>query len=263
MRLNPAGWRWTSDMMIDIHSHILPGVDDGSENFEKTLAMLEMACESGVSTIVATPHCMPGVYNNVVSEKLEDKWERFIARITPYEFPLRICRGMEVMLTDETLRLIRNKTVWPLNDSRYLLVEFAFDEDPEFCRKALKKVMEYGYVPVVAHPSRYYFVQSWPQIVYDWYMMGCAIQVNKGSLLGRFGRKEYNIAHSLLEHGLVTCVASDAHGARQRTTRMNELWEMLAERYGENYAYMLMQENPARILNNSTLVGYEPIAYED
>lgn len=250
-------------MMIDIHSHILPGVDDGSENFEKTLAMLEMACDSGVSTIVATPHCMPGVYNNIVSEKLEEKWKKFIGLINRYELPLQICRGMEVMLTDETLGLIRKKNVWSLNGSRYLLVEFAFDEDPDFCREALKKVKAYGYVPVVAHPSRYYFVQSWPQIVYDWYMMGCAIQVNKGSLLGRFGRKEYNTAHSLLRHGLVTCVASDAHGIRQRTTRMDELREMLAERYSENYAYMLMQENPSRILNDSTLVGYEPIAYED
>ena len=249
--------------MIDIHSHIFPGVDDGSNSFEKTLAMLEMAYESGVSTIVATPHCMPGIYNNIVSDKLKEKWNRFHDRIYKYEIPVHIRRGMEVMLTDETLELIHRKRVWSLNGSRYLLVEFAFDEDPEFCEEALKKVKEYGYVPVVAHPSRYYFVQSWPQIVYDWYMMGCAIQVNKGSLLGKFGRKEYNTAHSLLRHGLVTCVASDAHGVRERTTRLDELYEMLNERYGEDYAYMLTQENPSRILGDSTLVGYEPVPYED
>lgn len=249
--------------MIDIHSHILPGVDDGSDSFEKTMAMLNMAYESGVSTIVATPHCMPGMYNNIASDKLQEKWIRFHDRIYKYGVPVHIRRGMEVMLTDETLKLIRKKMVWSLNGSRYLLVEFAFDENPEFCEEALKKVQEYGYIPVVAHPSRYYFVQAWPQIVYDWYTSGCAIQVNKGSLLGSFGRREYNTAHSLLRHGLVTCVASDAHGTGARTTRMDELADMLEEQYGRDYAYMLTRENPERILNNDTLVGYEPIPYED
>ena len=263
MRLNPAGWQWISEIMIDIHSHILPSVDDGSDSFEKSMAMLQMAYESGVSTITATPHCIPGVYNNIASDKLEEKWRRFLDRVYSYGVPVHICRGMEVMLTDETLELIRKKKVWSLNGSRYLLVEFAFDEDPEYCEEALKKVMEYGYVPVIAHPSRYYFVQAWPQVVYNWYMAGCAIQVNKGSLLGRFGRKEYNTAHSLLRHGLVTCVASDAHGVRQRTTCMDELYDILKESYGDNYTYMLMQENPERILSDRTLVGYEPFPYED
>ena len=249
--------------MIDIHSHILPDADDGSESFEESLKMLETAYESGVTTIVATPHCMPGIYHNIVSDKLTDRWNRFRDKAYAYETPVHLRKGMEVMLTDETLALIRKKKVWSLNDSRYLLVEFAFDEDPEFCNEALKKVMEYGYVPVVAHPSRYYFVQSWPQIVYEWYTAGCAIQVNKGSLLGRFGRKEYNTAHSLLRHGLVTCVASDAHSARYRTTAMDELYDMLLDQYGRNYTYMLTEENPARILDDSTLVGYEPIPYEE
>lgn len=249
--------------MIDIHTHVLPDVDDGSDSLEKSLAMLKMAYESGVTTIVATPHCMPGVYNNVAGEKIEKRWREFHDAAYSYEIPVHIRRGMEILLTDETLELIRKKKVWSLNNSRYLLVEFSFDEDPGFCAEALNKVKKYGYVPVIAHPSRYYFVQIWPQVVYEWYRMGCAIQVNKGSLLGRFGKKEYKTAHSLLRHGLVTCVGSDAHGVRQRTTRMDELNDMLVDRYGKNYAYMLTQENPSRILTDSTLVGYEPIPYED
>ena len=130
MNQNPAGWQWVSEIMIDIHSHIFPGVDDGSNSFEKTMAMLEMAYESGVSTIVATPHCIPGIYNNIVSDKLKEKWNRFHDRIYKYEIPVHVRRGMEVMLTDETLELIHRKRVWSLNGSRYLLVEFAFDEDP-------------------------------------------------------------------------------------------------------------------------------------
>ena len=247
--------------MIDIHTHILFGVDDGSKNLEMSLKMAKIAYESGVNTIVATPHCMPGIYSNYASEKLEKRFKELKEAIADYGIPVHLRKGMEILVTEKIEKLLEEKKVWTLNDSNYLLVEFSFDEDPMYCNKALGEIHRKGYIPVVAHPSRYYFVQENPQIVYDWYVSGYGIQINKGSLLGSFGKREHDCANRLLRHGLVTCVASDTHRPDTRTPDMKEVWRYLVERYGKEYSYMLLHENPKRILRDLPLVGYDPVSF--
>ena len=249
--------------MIDIHTHVLPGVDDGSKSIEMSLEMVRMAYETGVDTIVCTPHCMLGIYNNYASDQLEGKFLLLKEAVYESGIPVHIKKGMEVLLSSDFEELIENKKVWTLNSSDYLLVEFSFDESPEYCDEALEKITEKGYTPIIAHPSRYYFVQDNPQIVYNWYQKGYGIQVNKGSLLGSFGRREKETANRLIRHGVVTCVASDAHRSNIRTTRMEELQDYLADRYGEEYMYMLMEENPSRILDNKRMVGYDPLPFDE
>ena len=249
--------------MIDIHTHILFGVDDGSKNLEMSIDMIKEAYESGVDTIVATPHCMPGIYNNYAGEKLEKRYRILKEATADAGIPIHLRKGMEILMTEKTEELIEEKKVWSINDSHYLLVEFSFDENPDYCNKALKMIREKGYIPVIAHPCRYYFVQEYPQIVYNWYLEGYGIQVNKGSLLGSFGKKEKRCADRLLRHGLVSCVASDAHRIDSRTVRMDEVRVYLKERYGHEYAYMLLNENPMRILKDRALVGYKPISFEE
>lgn len=247
--------------MIDIHTHILPGVDDGSRNIEMSLKMAAAAYESGVDTMVCTPHCMPGVYSNYASEKLEKSFIHLKEAVRGTGIPVSLKKGMEVLLTERTEKMLAEKKFWTLNDSHYLLVEFSFDEDPAYCYKALEKVKENGYIPIIAHPCRYYFVQQGPQIVYDWYQKGYGIQINKGSLLGSFGKKEKDCAGRLLRHCLVTCVASDTHRSDKRTPAMDEVKKYLQERYGREYTHMLLSENPERILHDRKLVGYEPVSF--
>ena len=249
--------------MIDIHSHILFGVDDGSKNLEMSLDMLRQAYESGTNTIVATPHCMPGIYNNYVSDRLKDRFEELRDAAHYRGIPIHVRRGMEVLGVPNIEKLIDEKKLWTINRSHYLLVEFSFDEDSEYCTDLLKKIRKKGYTPIVAHPSRYYFVQNDPQIVYDWYIDGCGIQVNKGSLLGNFGKKEQITAVRLLRHGVVSCVASDGHRNNMRTVRMDEVLSYLSEMFRMDYTYMLTEENPGRILDNKPLVGYDPIPFEE
>ena len=247
--------------MIDIHTHILPGVDDGSKSIEMSLKMAAAAYESGVKTIVCTPHCMPGIYSNYASEKLENVYIRLKEAVRHTGIPVSLKKGMEILVTEKTEKLLDEKKLWSLNDSHYLLVEFSFDEDPRYCYQALEKIRNKGYIPIIAHPCRYYFVQEAPQIVYDWYRKGYGIQVNKGSLLGSFGRKELDCANRLLRHGVVTCVASDAHRIDKRTPAMDEVQKYLHNRYGGEYTYMLLEENPGRILHDRKLVGYEPVSF--
>ena len=145
-----------------------------------------------------------------------------------------------------------------LNGSHYMLLEFAFDEDPYFCEEILAEVRASGIRPVIAHPERYFFVQDDLQIAYEWCTSGYALQVNKGSLLGSFGKGPETAARLILGHGLAACVASDAHSPFQRTTHMEDISRLLEQEYGERFRNLLLEINPLRILKDQTLLGFEP-----
>lgn len=246
--------------MIDIHAHIIPGIDDGSETMEDSLALLTMADESGVKTIVATPHCnIPGEYMNLASPELEERFQSLVRGAERAGIPVELCRGAEVFATEETPRLLEEGRVWTLNGTKYFLTEFAFTEDPDYCDRILRKCSAAGFSPIIAHPERYVFVQEIPEIAYDWCTRGYGLQVNKGSLLGRFGPRPMRIAELLLDHGLCACIASDAHSPMERTTHMAEIREYLTDNFGEEYMKLLLEENPSRILRGRELLGYEPI----
>lgn len=248
--------------MIDIHSHVLFGVDDGSQSMEESLELLAIAAESGVHTLVTTPHCnIPGEYENYASDELAARFERLDHAREKAEIPIRLCRGMEVFATPELPELLQQNKIWTLNGTRYFLMEFSFSEDPDFCSWILRRCRELDYTPVIAHPERYYFVQDDPDLAFDWCVEGFPLQLNKGSILGRFGPETLYCAHQLLEHGLAACVASDAHSPRQRSTYMSEINEYLLENYGADYCRLLLNENPARILSGRELLGYEPIPF--
>ncbi|MBR2842484.1 MAG: hypothetical protein IKF06_04320 [Lachnospiraceae bacterium] len=248
-------------MMIDIHCHIIPKVDDGSRSTEMSLDMISAAYDSGVRSMITTPHCYSGMYENYAGEKLQKAWDDLHRSVREAGIPMHLYQGMEIMAREDLPLLLQEGKVWTLNGTRYFLVEFAFNEDPLWCKKILSLCIEAGYKPIVAHPARYYFIQDDPSSVYEWYNMGCGIQANKDSLLRRNGHRAYEVANSLLRHHLVSCVASDAHRNNVRTTDLDEVREFLIKEYGEEYAYMLLEENPGRILEGKALVGYTPYPY--
>ena len=227
--------------MIDIHAHILPGIDDGAEDMYDTLEMARMAADSGVDKIIATPHCnIPGMYGNYFGREYIDRYESVVRAVRKEKIPIEIM---------------------PLNQSRYILMEFAFDEDPEFADSILKRVEEVGARPVIAHVERYEFIQDYPQIAYRWFRKGYVIQANKGSFLGRFGGGPKRAADSLLRHNLISVIASDAHSPLQRTPYMMDVYEELSREYSENHLDVLFQYNPARICDNQEILRLEPVPY--
>ena len=248
--------------MIDIHAHILPGVDDGSESMAMSLGMLRLSAECGVTDIAATPHCnIPGEYENYVTPELGAAFRRLCEEVKRAGIPVNLIRGMEVYVTEEVPELIRRRQVGTLNDTNYLLVEFAFDEDPYFCLRMLHRIRELGIRPVIAHPERYFFVQDDPAIAYDWCTSGYALQLNKGSLLGSFGPGPERTARLLVEHGLCAMVASDAHSDYRRTPHMGEVRRFLESEFGREFSELLLEINPRRILQGQGLLGYEPIPF--
>lgn len=248
--------------MTDIHSHILPGLDDGSESIDESIDMLFIAADSGVSSIVATPHCnIPGEYENYASPELDEAFFRLNSEARRAGVPIKLLLGMEVFATHDLPELLKAGRVRTLNDTKYFLTEFSFGEDPYFCQEVLRRCTSLGFTPVVAHPERYVFIQDDPQTAFEWCVSGCALQINKGSLLGRFGHRAQVTAELLIDHGLAACVASDAHGSVSRTPHMAEIREYLIENLGEEYARLLLRENPSRMLSGKELLGYEPIPF--
>lgn len=245
--------------MIDIHCHLLPQVDDGAADPETALLMARMAVASGVDTIIATPHCnLPGAeQKNYRTLELAGRITALQKAITAEKLGLTILPGAEVLCTPEVPELLRQRKLPTLAESRYLLVEFYFDEDLHYMDDSLCAIAAEGIVPVIAHPERYGAVQQMPRVIDRWFHEGRVIQLNKGSILGRLGRRAEQTAQWILAHGLAHAVASDAHSDQVRTPQMSELREHLEENCGIAYTALLLEENPLRICKNLPLVQAE------
>lgn len=241
-------------MMIDIHSHILPGVDDGAASLEESLMMAEMAVKSGVKVLVATPHSnQPGAFRNYDSREMRERYRQLKEAVKVEGIPLQLIRGMEIFATSELAEKVEKKQVIPLNRSRYYLIEFAFNASPHYIEDRITEMLEIGQIPVIAHPERYYCVQDDPNQLYHWRMLGALAQMNKGSVFGRFGARTEQAAEIILKHCLVNCIASDAHGVDFRTTDMREIRHFLDQHFPEEVCRLLLHVNPGCILKNKPL----------
>lgn len=245
--------------MIDIHAHILPGIDDGAENMKSALEMAEIAAESGTMVMVATPHCMEfAERKNFWGQQLAKQVRDFRDALKRENIPLKIAPGMEIFGTPEVPRLLRERKMIGINGSDYPLIEFDFYNYADRATEILEKVLALNMRPIVAHPERYEYVQKDPRILNLWVDMGCLLQVNKGSLLGSFGRNEKYLAAELVERKFAFAVASDAHSPNIRTPRMDEVRDMLKEEFSEETANLLLKDNPLKILKNEKIFAEEP-----
>lgn len=239
--------------MVDLHSHILPELDDGSQSLWESLAMARLAVESGVTAMVATPHCADDRAGEVHSA-----WLLLRDALREAEIPLTLYPGMEIFGTTKTLRLLQEGKLFTVNGTRYPLIEFSFRSGGEEETGILHHLIQAGYRPLVAHPERYEYLRRNPELVNLWKEMGCLFQVNRGSLLGRFGSGARQMAFALVERGFASAVASDAHSPRMRTPWMKDIQALLAQEYSPATARTLLLDNPRRILRNEPLPPAEP-----
>lgn len=240
--------------MIDIHTHILPTIDDGAGSFDEALDMAIMAVESGVQAIIATPHSNHDVgFVNYESDHLEALFQRLCYMLNEANIPLQLYRGMELWASTDIVEKLSYGKLLTLNRTKYTLVEFAFDEEPWWIEAILKEVILAGYIPIIAHPERYYCVQETPNHLYEWRKMGAFAQMNKESILGRLGRHTAATAELLLKHNLINCLASDAHHAYTRTTDMTALNRYMENNFALGYRDLLMKTNPQAILEGQPL----------
>ena len=241
--------------MIDIHCHMLPGVDDGSDSMDTSLLMASMAAESGVETVIVTPHCnIPGEAANYPSRELLGRFMALREAIDAAKIPLHILAGAEVFCTADIAELIRAKKLLTLASSRYLLVEFAFNEDSIEMNSRLEQIFAEGLTPVIAHPERYNAVQRDRTLPERWFASGYVLQINKDSIFGGLGQRAKRTAEFILGQGLAHIAASDAHSTYSRNPEMSRLREHISLNYSEDYAQVLLEENPRRIIENKPML---------
>lgn len=238
-----------ADRMIDIHMHILPGLDDGAETWEDALAMARMSADSGVGVVLATSHSKERGRESV---RYLARYVRTLNRLrellVKHRIPLQIGAGMEIMGDGHAAERLDAGEVLTLNKTRYVLVEFEAASPVRFIYRELDRLLDRGYIPVVAHPERYRCITASVEDAAVWADMGALLQVNKGSILGGFGRQIQDNAERLLRMGIVYAVATDAHRPYVRTPDMRELTDVLRRDYGQNAVKKLLHDNPASIL---------------
>lgn len=248
--------------MIDIHTHILPGIDDGAADIYDTLEMVRISADNGVTAVVATPHCnLPDMYDNYFDREYIRVFQTTAESVRKAGIGVKICPGMEAFGTYNLPELIVDGKIMPLNQSRYILLEFSFDENPDFAFDLLRRIKEVGAKPVIAHAERYEFIQDNPQIAYLWRKKGYVVQVNKGSFMGRFGKEARRAAYRMLSHNLISVIASDAHSPERRTPYMLDAYDRLVSERNQKYIDVLFKHNPMRICANKPLLKLEPIPF--
>jgi protein-tyrosine phosphatase len=239
--------------MIDLHSHILPGLDDGASSLNQAIEMAKIAVESGIRCMAVTPHC---VDDRRIS--IRDALALLRDSLAEAAVPLVLYPGMEIFGTESTATLLLAKKLLTINNSRYPLIEFSFTGSGEQETYILESVINAGYVPIVAHPERYKYVQENPILLNTWKSLGCLFQINQGSFLGHFGEHARFIAYEMTARGFSSVVASDAHSTQHRIPWLRDVRTILEREISPDAARVLLRQNPLRILKNEEIPATEP-----
>lgn len=241
--------------MVDIHCHILPGLDDGSDNIEESVRMARLAVKGGTKAIIVTPHSnIPDSYQNYCDKAYVEKFKALNSRLKDENIPLKIYPGHEIFAAGNLVEMIKSKKLLTLCDSDYPLVEFGFTEHSDSVYEKLQLLIAEGLTPIVAHPERYAFVAQDESAPHRLKNMGCLLQINKGSLKGSFGRGALAVSHGIIEYELADFVASDAHSPYMRTPYLADAHEIISDIHSEEYADLLLSINPAKILKNKKII---------
>lgn len=235
--------------MIDIHCHLLPGIDDGPPTVEAALALAGALVADGMSHVVCTPHVFPGRFENRCSS-IEDEFRRFDAQLAEAGIPLSLSWAGEVRLTPEVLDLIAQGEVPFLGESdglRTVLLEMPDGQVPLGAQRFTQQLLSQGVRPVIVHPERNRGVMERSDKLRPFVEDGCLVQLTAGSLVGQFGSTAQRVAHVLMDNGWVNVVASDAHNLGGRRPRMTAAQQYISQRWGAATARQLTLYSPAAL----------------
>lgn len=236
--------------LIDIHHHLVYGVDDGPKTWEDTETMLCAAEEQGIETIIATPHVFPGrvhfhydAYLDKLNSINEYAWQK--------GWRIRLFPGAEIYYTSKALEKLDACAIPTLAMSRFVLVEFEPETKAEEIFRALRELSNGGYKPILAHVERYIYLQEKPEMIREMRDLGILIQMNASTVLsskGLFGGK--NFIRRLLKDGIVDFVATDAHNMSSRPVCLRAAYDFLEKHYGKGKADLLTWKNQVTMLPN-------------
>lgn len=242
--------------MIDIHAHILPGVDDGPQTLNESIILLQQAVKEGITDIIATPH----VYNphyDVPQSIVREKIELLNAEIKHYDIPISIHAGQEIRIQDFTIEKLKSKEALTLADSKYVLLELPTAGIPAYTVQIIQGILNLDKVPIIAHPERNRAIAEKPSRLLKLVNHGALAQITAGSLAGHFGKNIQKLSLQLVDSNLVHTYGSDVHHAKTRPFLFDAGLSYL-EKHKRLDAVDIFLENNARIVENTEVIILEP-----
>ncbi len=235
--------------MIDLHCHLLPGLDDGARDLDESIAMARMAQQDGIRAIVCTPHVKPGIYDNR-TPGIQEAIRNLRAELARREIAVELFSGADIHIAPNLGQRLRAGEIPSIAGTRYFLFEPPHHLLTPRIGDLVRDLIRQGYVPIITHPERL----SWLSSRYDTFEQlqdaGCLVQVTAGSILGEFGKTARYFAERMMEEGRIDLVASDGHDTRGRPPLLSRARDHVARRLGEEEAKAMVLWRPAAILAN-------------
>lgn len=232
--------------MIDIHSHILPTIDDGARSLKETLKMASEAKEAGFTDVITTSHYIDGKFDidkndrRLLIEELQDLLDNNV----------KLHNGAEAYIMPELFSFYKKGIIPTLADSRYVLFELPLNSDVLYANKVITELLSNDYIPIIAHPERYKIVQKDINRAYNMIEKGALLQCNFGSFIGNYGREAQKVAVKLLKKDKIAFLGSDAHRSESAYLRIEEIITKLEKTVGFEKVEQLTVVNPKKILDN-------------
>lgn len=241
--------------MIDLHTHLIPNVDDGADSIEETIRLAKAAVDEGIKHVVLTPHHNRYWVENEKNKVLKLK-EEVEQAINDANIPLTVSASQEIRMNDEFSEELFADNYLPLDkEGKYYLVEFSWREFPPFAKQYLQEMIDAGIVPVIAHPERQRPFLDDPRILRDLIEMGCISQVTATSIVGGYTEEIRQAAHDMMEENLIHVIASDAHNVVSRPFNMVNALDIIEEEYGISYKDYLVT-NAKNIFLSKDVVAF-------
>ncbi|MCM3693168.1 tyrosine-protein phosphatase [Neobacillus niacini] len=241
--------------MIDIHCHILNGIDDGAKSINDSIEMAKEAAREGIHTIIATPH-LNNQYDNRKKNILTSV-EELNNVLSQEKVNIKILPGQEPRIYGEILEDFERDEIQTLNDTQYLFIEFPSNHVPRYAEKLLFDIQVKGLTPIVVHPERNSELIERPELLYKFVEKGALTQLTASSLTGYFGKKIKEFSIQLIESNLTHFVASDAHNIVNRSFKMGEAFDFIESKFGMDYVY-LFSENAELLVEGKNIIKEIP-----
>lgn len=243
--------------MIDLHCHILPGLDDGSPSMAESLEMARMAVSEGISTVVATPHHRKGSFINNADE-IREAVNRFNAQLLEQGIPLEVRAGQEVHVGSYLLDDWFERKLLTLGGSNCMLIEFPSSRIPATIDETLHELALLKLTPMLAHPERNKEIAEHPDRLYDLVSRGVLCQVTSHSITGRFGPQVQSLALALCSRNLIHVIASDAHNVTDRPFHLQQAYRFIRSKLGQDYVNYY-QTNAVHVLEGRQIASWNPV----
>ncbi len=236
--------------MVDIHSHLIPNVDDGSKSVEETFMLIKEADRAGITDIILTPHYIVNSYEQNANTLilLKDKLQQILDKD---KINVKLHIGMEVYITDNLIDLLKQNKLLTLANSKYLLMELPLNTHVQYEDIIIFKLIENNIIPIIAHPERYRFIQENPDKVEELIESGCLMQSNIGSILGIYGNHAKQTFKYLLKKDLIHFLGTDTHRKDTIYPLLKKATKKIEKIIGKEKTEELIKINPQKILNNT------------